>query len=107
MVRHDSTFMKYPKYIEWPRNHDPIPNGMRLGREYGFWAIRLTCSLIRLSVIPGTWGAKGGATEGGLGGTTFVRWGEGSTLLTSLRRIIVIPGREHTKKSTNPYRGAS
>lgn len=33
--KHDSTFVKYSKAIEWLGNYDLLSNGMRSEREYG------------------------------------------------------------------------
>lgn len=103
--RHDSTFAKYSKAIEWLGNYDLLSNGMRSEREYGLM------NYLPYMVVPfyPLFQARGGQKVERPKADWEVRYLYARVkkvgVLISICRII--PRRRHTKKSTNPYRNAS
>jgi len=103
--KHDSTFVKYSKAIEWLGNYDLLSNGMRSEREYGlmgylpymvvpFYPLFQERGAQKVERPKADWEVRDLCTSV-----------KEVTVLTSLRRII--PRRRHTRRSINPYRNAS
>jgi len=103
--KHDSTFAKYSKAIEWLGNYDLLSSGMRSEREYGlleylpymivpFYPLFQERGAQKVERPKMDWEVR----------HLFTRAKEAG-LLISLCRII--PRQRHTKKSTSPYRSAS
>jgi len=103
--KHDSTFVKYSKAIEWLGNYDLLSNGMRSEREYGlmgylpymvvpFYPLFQERGAQKVERPKADWEVRDLYTSA-----------NEVTVLTNLRRII--PRRRHTRRSTNPYQNVS
>ena len=103
--KHDSTFVKYSKAIEWLGNYDLLSSGMRSEREYGLM------SYLPYMVVPFyPLFQERGAQKVERPKADWEVWYlytrfEKVTVLTGPRRTI--PRQGLTMKSTSPYRNAS
>jgi len=101
--KHDSTFVKYSKAIEWLGNYDLLSNGMRSEREYGLMGY-LPYMVVPFYPLFQERGAQKVERPKADWEVGHFRARE-VTVLIGIRRIT--PRRRHTKRSINPYRNVS
>ena len=103
--KHDSTFVKYSKAIEWLGNYDLLSNGMRSEREYGLMGYLPYMVVPFYPLFQERGAQKVERPKADWEVRQLYTSAKGVAVLTSSHRII--RRRRHTRRSINPYRNAS